>query len=172
MFNIQYIYSFYKTNFFGQGILCLSTKYVIRYLQQQFVSLFLAKFPSTLNNYTSKSATLSRENTNLIMSCTPLLLHGKIMSSKYASSFYCIARLPHKQTRILKERPMDILWKDKAMSLVGREWLQWTQTSLSHVFLLNFQRAPLSSCQSSLRALARHSASEWHQAHLRLHVIT
>jgi hypothetical protein len=82
------------------------------------LSLFLAKFPSALNSYTSKSATLSREkykSDNVMHAIT--LARQNNLSSKYA--FYCIVRLPHK--RILKERPMDISWKDKVVSLVGGE---------------------------------------------------
>ena len=54
-------------------------------------------------------------------------------------AFYCISRLPYQ--RIVKERPMDSSWKDKALALVGRERLHLSQSSLSHVCLLNFQRA-------------------------------
>jgi hypothetical protein len=143
---------------FIQGILRLSTKYIIRYLRQRCISLFLTKFPSTLDGYTLKSAS-NREKykSDNVMRAIALARENNVLEVlPYA--FYCIARLPHK--RILKERPMDISWKDKAMTLVGRERLQWAQTSLSHVFLLNFQRAPL--CRSSLCAFARGPHSEWH----------
>jgi len=144
---------------FIQGILRLSTKYIIRYLRQRCISLLLTKFPSTLDGYTSKAVASNREkykSDNVMRAITLARQNNVLEILPYA--FYCVARLPHK--RILKERPMDISWKDKASTLVGRERLQWAQTSLSHVFLLNFQRAPL--CQSSLCALARGPHAEWH----------
>ena len=144
---------------FIQGILRLSTKYIIRYLRQRCISLFLTKFPSTLDGYTLKAGASNREKykSDNVMRAINLARQNNVLEVlPYA--FYCIARLPHK--RILKDRPMDISWKDKAMCLVGRERLHWAQTSLSHVFLLNFQRAPL--CQSTLCAFARGPHSEWH----------
>jgi hypothetical protein len=144
---------------FIQGILHLSTKYIIRYLRQRCISLFLTKFPSTLDGYTLKAGASKREKykSDNVMRAINLARQNNVLEVlPYA--FYCIARLPQK--RILKDRPMDISWKDKALCLVGRERLQWAQTSLSHVFLLNFQRAPL--CQSSLCAFARGPHSEWH----------
>jgi hypothetical protein len=144
---------------FIQGILRLSTKYIIRYLRQRCISLFLTKFPSTLRGYTLKAGALNREKykSDNVMRAINLARENNVLEVlPYA--FYCIARQPHK--RILKDRPMDISWKDKALCLIGRERLQWAQTSLSHVFLLNFQRAPL--CQSSLCAFARGPRSEWH----------
>ena len=144
---------------FIEGILRLSTKYIIRYLRQRCISLFLTKFPSTLDGYTLKAGALNREKykSDNVMRAINLARQNNVLEIlPYA--FYCIARLPHK--RILKDRPMDISWKDKTVSLIGRERLQWAQTSLSHVFLLNFQRAPL--CQSSLCAFARGPHSEWH----------
>jgi len=144
---------------FIQGILRLSTKYIIRYLRQRCISLLLTKFPSTLDGYTSKSCSSNREKykSDSVMRAITLAQQNNVLEIlPYA--FYCIARLPHK--RILKERPMDISWKDKTLALVGRERLQWAQTSLSHVFLLNFQRAPV--CQSSLCAFSRGPHTEWH----------
>ena len=144
---------------FIQGILRLSTKYIIRYLRQRCISLFLTKFPSTLDGYTFKAGASNREKykSDSVMRAINLARQNNVLEVlPYA--FYCIARLQHK--RIMKDRPMDISWKDKALCLVGRERLQWAQTSLSHVFLLNFQRAPL--CQSSLCAFARGPHSEWH----------
>ena len=144
---------------FIEGILRLSTKYIIRYLRQRCISLLLTKFPSTLEEYTSKSSIPNRDKykSDSVMRAITLAQQNNVLEIlPYA--FYCIARLPHK--RILKNRPMDISWKDKAYTLVGRERLQWAQTSLSHVFLLNFQRAP--ACQSPLCAVARGPHVEWH----------
>lgn len=144
---------------FVQGILRLSTKYIIRYLRQRCISLLLTKFPSTLDDYTSKTVAPKRDKykpDNLMCAITLARQNNVLEILPYA--FYCIARLSHK--RILKERPTDISWKDKTLALVGRERLQWAQTSLSHVFLLNFQRAPL--CQSPLCAIARGPHTEWH----------
>lgn len=144
---------------FIQGILRLSTKYIIRYLRQRCISLLLTKFPSTLDGYTLKATASNQKkckSDNVMRAITLARQNNVLEILPYA--FYCIARLPHK--RILKERPMDISWKDKALTLVGRERLQWAQTSISHVFLLNFQRAPL--CQSILCGFARGPHAEWH----------
>ncbi|KAF8815594.1 hypothetical protein BYT27DRAFT_7128770 [Phlegmacium glaucopus] len=144
---------------FIQGILRLSTKYIIRYLRQRCISVLLTKFPATLDDYTAKCASKKREKykpENLM--CAIALARQNNVLEILPYAFYCIARLSHK--RILKERPTDISWKDKALTLVGRERLHWAQTSLSHVFLLNFQRAPL--CQSPLCAVARGPHAEWH----------
>lgn len=144
---------------FIQGILRLSTKYIIRYLRQRCISLLLTKFPSTLDAYALKAAALNREKykSDNVMRAINLARQNNVLEVlPYA--FYCVARLPLK--RILKDRPMDISWKDKTLSLAGRERLQGAQTSLSHAFLLNFHRAPL--CQSSLCAFARGPHSEWH----------
>ena len=146
------------------GILRLSTKYMIRYLRQRCISLLLTKLPSTFESYEAKSkstsssaATPDRYRSDTVMRAIKLAQENNVLEAlPYA--YYCVSRFPHK--RLLKERPGDMSWKDKAICLVGRERLNWAQMSMSYSFLLVFQRAPI--CQSVLCAHARGPHAEWH----------
>ncbi|PPQ92807.1 hypothetical protein CVT25_004065 [Psilocybe cyanescens] len=145
---------------FISGILRLSTKYMIRYLRQRCITLLLSKLPHTFAGYEAKSitSTADRYRSDTIMRAIKLARETNVPEAiPYA--YYCLSRFPHK--RFLKERPDDISWKDKMIVLIGRERLQWAQMSLSHKFLLVFQRSPL--CQTSLCAHSRGPHSEWHE---------
>lgn len=155
---------------FISGILRLSTKYMIRYLRQRCISLFLTKLPSTFDSYEAKARASASSSTSpvlgkardryrsdTVMRAIKLAQENDIYEAlPYA--YYCVSRFPHK--RLLKERPGDISWKDKAICLVGRERLHWAQMSMSYAFLLVFQRSPV--CQSLLCAHARGPHAEWH----------
>ena len=144
---------------------------MIRYLRQRCISLFLTKLPSTFESYEAKARpsssssstsstpgkTRDRYRSDTVMRAIKLAQENDIHEAlPYA--YYCVSRFPHK--RLLKERPGDISWKDKAICLVGRERLQWAQMSMSYAFLLVFQRSPV--CQSALCAHARGPHAEWH----------
>ena len=155
---------------FISGILRLSTKYMIRYLRQRCIFLFLTKLPSTFESYEAKARVAGSSSTpptharsrdryrsDTVMRAIKLAQDNDIYEAlPYA--YYCVSRFPHK--RLLKERPGDISWKDKAICLVGRERLHWAQMSMSYAFLLVFQRSPV--CQSVLCAHARGPHTEWH----------
>jgi len=155
---------------FISGILRLSTKYVIRYLRQRCIILFLTKLPSTFESYEAKARATSPSSTSptpskardryrsdTVMRAIKLAQENDIYEAlPYA--YYCVSRFPHK--RLLKERPGDISWKDKAICLVGRERLHWAQMSMSYAFLLVFHRSPV--CQNLLCAHARGPHAEWH----------
>ncbi|KAF9522445.1 hypothetical protein CPB83DRAFT_899627 [Crepidotus variabilis] len=155
---------------FISGILKLSTKYMIRYLRQRCIALLLTKLPATFESYQAKShstnptSSLSpptpspdRYRSDTVMRAIKLAQENNVLEAlPYA--YYCVSRFPHK--RLLKERPGDISWKDKAICLVGRERLGWAQMSMSYSFLLVFQRSP--TCQSLLCAHARSPHAEWH----------
>jgi len=159
---------------FIAGILRLSSKYMIRYLRQRCISLFLTKLPSTFDSYEAKArATTSpnfpstftatatnppdRYRSDTVMRAIKLAQENNVLEAlPYA--YYCVSRFPHK--RLLKERSGDISWKDKAICLVGRERLSWAQMSMSYAFLLVFQRSPV--CQNVLCAHARGPHAEWH----------
>ena len=132
---------------------------MIRYLRQRCISLLLAKLPSTFAGYEAKSmSNTDRYRSDTIMRAINLAKENSVLEVlPYA--YYCLSRFPHK--RFLKERPDDISWRDKTIVLIGRERLQWAQMSLSHKFLLLFQRSPV--CQSSLCAHARGPHAEWHE---------
>ncbi|KAH9474954.1 hypothetical protein JR316_0012053 [Psilocybe cubensis] len=145
---------------FITGILRLSTKYMIRYLRQRCITLFLAKLPSTFAGYEAKSlsTTPDRYRSDTIMRAIQLARETNVPEAiPYA--YYCLSRFPHK--RFLKDRPDDISWKDKMIVLIGRERLQWAQMSLSHRFLLVFQRSPV--CVSAMCAHSRGPHAEWHE---------
>jgi len=137
---------------------------MIRYLRQRCISLLLTKLPSTFESYEAKSkstsssaATPDRYRSDTVMRAIKLAQENNVLEAlPYA--YYCVSRFPHK--RLLKERPGDMSWKDKAICLVGRERLNWAQMSMSYAFLLVFQRAPI--CQSVLCAHARGPHAEWH----------
>ncbi|KAF9556551.1 hypothetical protein CPC08DRAFT_641412 [Agrocybe pediades] len=141
------------------GILRLSTKYMIRYLRQRCISLLVAKIPNTFVGYEAKSLSPhERFRSDTLMRAINLAKDNDVLEVlPYA--YYCLSRFPHK--RFLKDRPGDISWRDKMIVLIGRERLQWAQMSLSHKFLLVFQRAP--TCQSPLCAHTRSPHAEWHE---------
>ena len=146
---------------FVEGILRLSTKYMIRYLRQRCISLLLSKLPHTFERYEAKASSSSppdRYRSDTVMRAIRIAQETNVPEAlPYA--YYCLSRFPHK--RFLKDRPGDISWRDKMVVLVGRERLQWAQMSISHAFLIVFRRSP--SCVSSLCAHARGPHSEWHE---------
>ncbi|KAF8881404.1 hypothetical protein CPB84DRAFT_1687264, partial [Gymnopilus junonius] len=145
---------------FVSGILRLSTKYLIRYLRQRCISLLIAKLPTTFSGYEAKSTSphSDRYRSDTVMRSIKLAKEANV-PEVIPYAYYCLSRFPHK--RFLKDRPDDIPWKDKMIVLIGRERLWWAQMSLSHQFLLLFQRSPL--CQSALCAHARSPHAEWHE---------
>ncbi|KAF8173655.1 hypothetical protein BJ912DRAFT_1078162 [Pholiota molesta] len=143
---------------FIEGILRLSTKYMIRYIRQRCISLLLAKFPHTFEGYESKATSSSdRYKSDTVMRAIRIAQESNVPEAlPYA--YYCLSRFPHR--RFLKDRPGDVSWRDKMVVLIGRERLQWAQMSMSHSFLIVFQRSPV--CHSPLCAHARGPHAEWH----------
>lgn len=144
---------------FVSGILRLSTKYVIRSLRQRCISLLTTKFPTTFQDYTVKSSPPKSErySSDSVMRVIALV-QETTLPELLPYAYYCVARMG--SNRIMKQRPGDISWKDKAQCLVAKERLRWAEMSLSHSFLLAFQRAP--ECQSYLCPHARGPHAEWH----------
>ncbi|KAJ2913648.1 hypothetical protein MD484_g6758, partial [Candolleomyces efflorescens] len=145
---------------FISGILRLSTKYLARTLRTRCITLFTSKFPSTFTSYTQKSTSSSHERykSDTVMSAISLALSTHVYSVlPYA--YYCVARMSLK--RFMKsDRKCDVNWETKCQCLVGRERLRWAEMSVSHSFLLVFQRAP--TCQTLTCAHTRGPHAEWH----------
>lgn len=144
---------------FISGILRLSTKYLARTLRNRCITLFTSKFPSTFSDYTAKSTSTSHERykSDSVMRAISLARETHVYEVlPYA--YYCVARMSMK--RLMKEREGDIGWKDKCQCMVGRERLRWAEMSVSHSFLLVFQRA--SSCHTLTCAHTRGPHAEWH----------
>ncbi|KAF9473505.1 hypothetical protein BDN70DRAFT_377932 [Pholiota conissans] len=146
---------------FIEGILRLSTKYVIRHLRQRCIALLLQKLPHTFERYESKATSSSppdRYRSDTVMRAIRIAKETNVPEAlPYA--YYCLSRFPHK--RFLKDRPGDISWREKMVVLIGRERLQWAQMNISHSFLIAFQRSP--TCASPLCAHARSPHAEWHE---------
>ena len=133
---------------------------MIRYLRQRCISLLVSKLPTTFSGYEAKSRSshTDRYRSDTIMRAIRLAKEANV-PEVIPYAYYCLSRFPSK--RLLKDRPGDISWRDKAVVMVGRERLGQAQMSLSHRFLLAFQRSPL--CQSPLCAHARSPHAEWHE---------
>ncbi|TEB19246.1 hypothetical protein FA13DRAFT_1698124 [Coprinellus micaceus] len=144
---------------FIAGILRLSTKYLMRNLRNRCISLFTSKFPSTFDDYAAKSTSAAHERyrSDSVMRAIQLARETTVLEVlPYA--YYCVARMSMK--RIMKEREDDLSWKEKCLCLVGRERLRWAEMSVSHSFLLVFQRS--TSCVTFTCAHTRGPHAEWH----------
>jgi len=142
-----------------EGILRLSTKYLIRSFRQRCIGLISAKFPTTFNDYIAKTNRDPPEkyDSDSVMRAAVLAQETNVPEI-LPYVYYCIARMSPR--RLLQQRPHDIAWRDKTACLIGRERLRWAEMSLSYSFLLVFQRAP--TCESYLCADARGPHAEWH----------
>ncbi|KAJ3838646.1 hypothetical protein EV361DRAFT_880720 [Lentinula raphanica] len=146
---------------FIQGILRLSSKYMIQSLRRKCIALFTRTLPATLEEYDSRSSrgksTSKRLKSDVVMRAIRLAQETNV-TIVLPFAYYCIARLPSR--RILEDNPNDIPWQQKTICLVGRERLRYAEMSLSHSFLLGFQPAP--TCSSLLCSMSRSPHTEWH----------
>ncbi|KAF5329150.1 hypothetical protein D9611_013173 [Ephemerocybe angulata] len=142
------------------GILRLSTKYILKPLRTRCITLLTSKFPSTFASYCTKSTTPSlheRYKSDTVMRAVTLAKETNVPTIlPYA--YYCVARMSMK--RLMKEREGDLGWKEKCLCMVGRERLRWAEMSVSHSFLLVFQRS--STCTTLTCAHTRGPHAEWH----------
>ncbi|KIM42349.1 hypothetical protein M413DRAFT_444773 [Hebeloma cylindrosporum] len=135
------------------GVLRLSNKYLIHHLRQFCVDLLLWKLPNTFEKYDYKvhsyrSASIMR---------AILLAQQNAVPEALPYLYYSLSRVSLR--RFLKDRPGDVSWKEKTIALVGRERLFDAQVSMTHAFLVNFERAP--TCASPLCAHARGPRAQW-----------
>jgi len=135
------------------GVLRLSNKYLIRHLRQFCVDLLLWKLPNTFEKYDPK---VHSYRSNNIMRAIHLAQQNAVPEA-LPYLYYCLSRVS--RNRFLKDRPGDVSWKEKTIALVGRERLFEAQVSISHAFLVNFERAP--TCVSPLCAHARGPRAQW-----------
>ncbi|KAJ3888113.1 hypothetical protein GG344DRAFT_54336 [Lentinula edodes] len=146
---------------FISGVLRLSSKYMIHSLRRKCIAVLTRTLPSTLEDYDSRTSrgksTSKHLKSDVVMRAIRLAQETNV-TIVLPFAYYCVARLPSR--RILEDQPDDMNWQQKTVCLVGRERLRYAEMSLSHSFLLGFQRAP--TCTNVLCAMARSPHTEWH----------
>ncbi|KAF8825423.1 hypothetical protein HHX47_DHR7000090 [Lentinula edodes] len=146
---------------FISGVLRLSSKYMIHSLRRKCIAVLTRTLPATLEDYDSRTSrgrsTSKHLKSDVVMRAIRLAQETNV-TIVLPFAYYCVARLPSR--RILEDQPDDMTWQQKTVCLVGRERLRYAEMSLSHSFLLGFQRA--STCTNVLCAMARSPHTEWH----------
>ena len=117
------------------------------------MDLLLWKLPNTFEKYDPK---VHSYRSNSIMRAIHLAQQNSVPEA-LPYLYYCLSRVSLR--RFLKDRPGDVSWKEKTIALVGRERLFEAQVSISHAFLVKFERAP--TCVSPLCAHARGPRAQW-----------
>ncbi|KAJ4477522.1 hypothetical protein J3R30DRAFT_227271 [Lentinula aciculospora] len=143
---------------FITGILRLSSKYVIHSLRRKCIALFTRTLPVTLEDYDSRTSRGSKHLKSDVIMRAIRLAQETDVAIALPFAYYCASRLSSR--RILEDNSNDISWQQKTICLVGRERLRYAEMSLSHSFLLGFQRAP--TCMNMLCSMARSPHTEWH----------
>lgn len=144
---------------FIQGILRLSTKYIIRNLRHRCITRLTSKFPCTFDDYCAKSvaSTHERFKSDVVMRAINIARESNVPTIlPYA--YYCVARMSMR--RLMNEREGDLGWKDKCQCMVGRERLRWAEMSISYSFLILFERSQ--TCHTLTCAHTRGPHAEWH----------
>ncbi|PFH48118.1 hypothetical protein AMATHDRAFT_150595 [Amanita thiersii Skay4041] len=122
---------------FISGILRMSTKYMMRIIRQKCISVLQSKFPSTIEGCDTLLASKYLYPPEAIVRAIPLARES-IVPEILPWAYYISTHIPTDE--LLNDASLS--WRDKALCLAGKERLWEAQKTLTHAFVLTFERAP------------------------------